>query len=561
MPCLVLSFHEHSKRTSIVGAWTVPGEPDQTVVFTADGAYYHIGRMESGGFVTTGFEHGYYTYNGSVFTVTTLFDSNGKDGFSDGNGSTFPVAVTGNTFTFLDDPQGPDLVRLVGGPDSIVGGWVQGNPAQRDSAFVVVLTDSGHILQATDNPEFGGPGAEHGTYTWVPNITCAPFTHELNIFPSDGGSIDLHNCGTLASNELGIHALDDDGHSEFHLARVIDPRTPLITSALDAVATTGLPFSYQITATNNPTTFGAIGLPPWLQFDIATGVISGTPPAVTTVDIRIEASNALSTSTGRNHLSLVVIAPAPVSTGPTTVTPIPPEEPGGTPPVTIEFENVTTGGTISVATIDPEDPSSPEPPSGFSLGDDPVYFEILPSPGLTFSGPVTVCFSYEGITFSGFPRLLHYDEELMTWVDITASVDTDMQIICGLTSSFSPFVIAATARNAQGFHAPIKPVAGELNSVKGGSTVALKFNVFSAPGVEVTNPADLGAEFTVAPVACEGGPPSASDILPTTGNTSLRYDTASHHFIQNWKTPKDPGCYLVQVKGEGLLLSALFNVK
>ena len=535
---------------SIVGAWT-QGDPE-TVVFTADGAYYHIGHMQSGVFESSGFEHGYYTYDGDFITITTLFDTNGKQGLSDGNGSKFPVAIVGNTLTFLDDPVDSQLQRLVGGPGSIVGGWVGGNPTEAHNSLAIVVTDS-LVLNVFDFPDGYDVGV--GTYTY------SPVTHELVFTPLGGGVPDSGNFVTVSADERVVHVVGDDGE-EFDAIRVIDPRTPLITSALDAVATTGLPFSYQITATNSPTTFGAFGLPPWLHFDIATGLLSGTPPAVTTLDIRIEASNTFSTSTGRNHLSLVVIDPAPVSTGPTTVTPIPPEEPGGTPPVTIEFENVTNGGTISVVSIDPEaDPSAPEPPSGFSLGDDPVYFEILPSPELTFTGPVEVCFSYEGITFSGFPRLLHYDEELMTWVDITTTVDTGAQIICGLTSSFSPFVIAATARDARGFHAPIKPVAGDMNSVKGGSTVALKFNVFSGPGVEVTNPDDLDAEFTVSPVACEGGTPSSSDVLPTTGNTSLRYDTSSHQFVQNWKTPSLAGCYLVQVKGEGLLLSALFKVR
>jgi len=65
-----------------------------------------------------------------------------------------------------------------------------------------------------------------------------------------------------------------------------------------------------------------------------------------------------------------VIAPAIVGEGATTVTPIPPEEPGETPPITIEFENVTNGGTISVVSTDPlADPDAPAPPAGFSLGD------------------------------------------------------------------------------------------------------------------------------------------------------------------------------------------------
>ena len=179
-----------------------------------------------------------------------------------------------------------------------------------------------------------------------------------------------------------------------------------------------------------------------------------------------------------------------------------------------------------------------------------------------------MCFSYQGITFSGFPRLLHYDEELMTWVDITTSVDTENQIICGLTSSFSPFIVAGTALDAKGFHRPIKPVAGELNAVKGGSTVALKFNVFAESGVEITDPGvltdpdgSIKATLAVSSVACEGGTPENPEDVTTTGNTSLRYDAASRHFVQNWKTPTVPGCYLVEMKGEGLLLSALFKVK
>jgi len=546
---------------SLVGAWIAPGAPDEAVMFTADGAYFHIGRMGSGDFVSYGFERGFYSYDGSAITITTLFDNNGHHGLSDANGTSFALSVVGDEATFLDDPEDSHLERVVGGPGSILGGWVQGNPTQPNNSFVAVLL-ADQILQATDNPEFGGIGAEVANYTWAPDITCAPFTHELNIFPEEGDP-DLHNCGTLASNEREIHVLDDDGHSEFHLTRVVDPRTPLITSALEAVATVGVPFSYQIGATNNPTAFGALGHPQWLQFDPNTGLLSGTPTATGTFDIRVDASNPLSTITGRNRLSLVVIAPATVTQGPTTVVPIPPDEPGETPPITIEFENVTNGGTISVVSTDPlADPDAPAPPAGFSLGDDPVYFEILPSEELTFTGPVTVCFSYEGITFSGFPRLLHYDEELMTWVDITTSVDTDNQIICGLTSSFSPFIVAATALEARGFHSPIKPLAGGPNTVKGGATVALKFNVFGEGNVEITSPDEIdNLVFEVSPASCEGETAVTWEVLTTTGNTSLRYDMSSHQFVQNWKTPTVPGCYLVQVKGDGLLLSTLFKIR
>jgi hypothetical protein len=181
---------------------------------------------------------------------------------------------------------------------------------------------------------------------------------------------------------------------------------------------------------------------------------------------------------------------------------------------------------------------------------------------LTFSGPVTVCFSYASVTFSGFPWLLHYDVFLADWVDITTSVDEATMTICGLTASFSPFAIAASALEAVGFHQPIEPVAGALNTVKGGSTVPLKFNVYAAGHVEITDPAGIrNLAFHVSRVVCETGGHEDDVPVQTSGGTQLRYGDG--HFTQNWKTPSNtPGaCYLAKVTGDGLLLSARFKVK
>lgn len=52
---------------------------------------------------------------------------------------------------------------------------------------------------------------------------------------------------------------------------------PAINSAATATGSPGNPFSYTITATNTPTSFGATGLPLGLTLDATTGVISGTP--------------------------------------------------------------------------------------------------------------------------------------------------------------------------------------------------------------------------------------------------------------------------------------------
>jgi rhamnogalacturonan endolyase len=55
------------------------------------------------------------------------------------------------------------------------------------------------------------------------------------------------------------------------------PPVPTITSAATAQGQVGVAFTYQITATLDPTSFGASGLPANLVLDPSTGFISGTP--------------------------------------------------------------------------------------------------------------------------------------------------------------------------------------------------------------------------------------------------------------------------------------------
>ena len=99
------------------------------------------------------------------------------------------------------------------------------------------------------------------------------------------------------------------------------------------------------------------------------------------------------------------------------------------------------------------------------------------------------------------------------------------------------------------------------NTVKNGSTVPLKFEVF-AGSTELTDIAVVNQPLRATGVACAGG--STDDIeLLTTGGTSLRYDTTGGQFIYNWQTPKKSGaCYLVTVSMiDGSSLSAYFRLK
>jgi hypothetical protein len=78
---------------------------------------------------------------------------------------------------------------------------------------------------------------------------------------------------------------------------------PTIVSSANATCQTGQAFTYQITATGNPTSYSASGLPAGLSLDPATGIISGTSTADGTFSVTLTATN----SSGSGTLVLTII--------------------------------------------------------------------------------------------------------------------------------------------------------------------------------------------------------------------------------------------------------------
>ena len=113
----------------------------------------------------------------------------------------------------------------------------------------------------------------------------------------------------------------------------------------------------------------------------------------------------------------------------------------------------------------------------------------------------------------------------------------------------------------KGFTQPVD-MSGVWNTVKGGSTVPMKFEAF-AGDTELTSTTAVKS-FTAMTVACpNASAPTDSIELLSTGGTSLRYDTTAGQFIQNWATPKKPGtCAVVTLTTQdGTPLSANFILK
>lgn len=89
--------------------------------------------------------------------------------------------------------------------------------------------------------------------------------------------------------------------------RTMGMPAPVVTSN-SASGQVGTAFSYQITATNTPTSYGASGLPTGLSVNTGTGAITGTPTQSGSFSVSLSATNAGGTGTGTLTL---VIAPAP----------------------------------------------------------------------------------------------------------------------------------------------------------------------------------------------------------------------------------------------------------
>ena len=135
---------------------------------------------------------------------------------------------------------------------------------------------------------------------------------------------------------------------------------------------------------------------------------------------------------------------------------------------------------------------------------------------------------------------------------LTAGNNYDITFV-GATFTITP------AFRFSGLYSPVD-AQPTLNTVKGGSTVPLKFEVFAGTveqkDVTVVNP------LLTKKKTC-GTNASDSIEVTATGGTALRFDAASDQFVYNWQTPKTPGaCYTVTVElADGSQVSADFQMK
>jgi subtilisin-like proprotein convertase family protein len=191
------------------------------------------------------------------------------------------------------------LVGLASGTNGLVLPTpdATGTSNMSGTAGKVALTNTTTVL--TGSAPFSAPGlvdfVGFGTADAFEGIAAAPAPSTTTaIFRADGGATDTGN------------------NAEDFTATTPNPRNstagpavaPVITSPSTASGTVGTSFSYPITASNNPTSFAATGLPAGLLINTTTGAITGTPTAAGTSNVSLSASN--SGGTGSANLTITI---------------------------------------------------------------------------------------------------------------------------------------------------------------------------------------------------------------------------------------------------------------
>lgn len=194
--------------------------------------------------------------------------------------------------------------------------------------------------------------------------------------------------------------------------------------------------------------------------------------------------------------------------------------------VTLTYPAGTSAGSTSV-TISGTGPSI----DGFQLISDPrLYYHINTT--ATLGGPATVCISFDPSILSPYPpQLFHFDTALNRWVDITTTRAVGQ--VCGVTSSFSPFVIGYVEPpkfTFSGFFNPVSMTAE--NIAKPGQAIPVKFSLHGDQGLDVVTSTRFVTEGNATSLVGE-----VVDTA-TAGGSGLTYDSRSDQYTYVWKTPK-----------------------
>jgi len=185
---------------------------------------------------------------------------------------------SGTTGSALPTPDSTGTINMSG---------TNGKVALRNTA--TAFTGSSPIGQTglQDLVGFGSANTYEGAAAPAPSSTTA-------IFRAGGGATDSGDNKTDFTT-----GAPNPRNSSFGSAT-----PPAISSPATASGTVGQAFSYQITASNSPTSFAAANLPAGLAINSATGRITGTPATAGTTNATLSATNTAGTGNATLAISI-----------------------------------------------------------------------------------------------------------------------------------------------------------------------------------------------------------------------------------------------------------------
>ena len=212
------------------------------------------------------------------------------------------------------------------------------------------------------------------------------------------------------------------------------------------------------------------------------------------------------------------------------VTPVDPET--NASPATLTFASVTLAGTTTLTTSN----QGAAPPQGFQLGEPPIYYELQTT--ATYTGAITVCIDYSGTSLAGDDNLhLLHGSAGGTWTEVTSSSDPGSNIICGLVTSLSPFIVTKFEFAFQGFFAPVDnpgPNTSVVNTTSAGRGIPVKFSLGGNHGLDIF----LEGYPKFVTSACDNSDTQAPVEATTASPGGLSYDPAANQYTYVWKTAK-----------------------
>lgn len=255
-----------------------------STVYVADGNNYTIRKISPDG------------------VVTTFAGTAGTSGSTDGTGAAsrfskpYSVAVDSAKNVYVADRNSCTIRKITtGGVVTTIAGSA-GSPGNIDGAGSVarfyypsgISVDSGGSVYVADTNSSTIRKLTFSETKWMV-ITIGGTPYVTGTSDGAGSSGLFCNPYGVAVSGAGNVYIADNPNSRISMGTSQLP--PAITSALAVSGTAGLAFTYAITASNSPTSYNAVGLPPGLSIDTSTGLISGTTLVSGSFPLTISAAN------------------------------------------------------------------------------------------------------------------------------------------------------------------------------------------------------------------------------------------------------------------------------